>query len=105
LQQSDVGVAVVEQTGMFSPASDVILRADQVPQLGEILALARSATRIVRLGFGVSALYNVVGVGIAAAGVLSPLICAVLMPLSSVSVVLFACGMTRRAARKAGLPL
>lgn len=104
LRQSDVGVAVVEQTGMFSPASDVILRADQVPHLAEILALARSATRVVRLGFGVSAIYNVAGVSIAAAGILSPLICAVLMPLSSLSVVLFACGMTRRAARKAGLP-
>jgi len=94
LRQSDVGVAVTEKAGSFSPASDVILEACQVPQLGEMIAYSRSAVRIVRLGFGISALYNAIGVSIAAAGVLSPIICAVLMPLSSVSVVLFACGMT-----------
>jgi len=103
LQQSDVGVAVVEQVGAFSPASDVILEAAQVPRLSEILALARQAVFIVRVSFGISALYNVAGISIAAAGILSPLICAILMPLSSVSVVLFACGATTWAARRAGL--
>ena len=104
LKQSDVGVAVVERIGAFSPASDVILPGSRVPHLGAILRLARQATRIVRLSFGISALYNAVGISIAAAGILSPLICAVLMPVSSVSVVLFACGMTAWAARRSGLP-
>ena len=99
LKQSDVGVAVVEKAGAFSPASDVILEAASVPRLQEILALARRATRIVRWSFGISAAYNLVGITIAAAGVLSPLVCAVLMPVSSISVVLFACGMTTWAAR------
>jgi Cu+-exporting ATPase len=102
LRQSDVGVAVIEQCGAFSPASDVILEAASVPRLGELLALARRTTRIVRWSFGLSALYNLVGVSIAAAGALSPLVCAVLMPVSSVSVALFACGMTAWAARRAG---
>jgi Cu+-exporting ATPase len=103
LKQSDVGVAVVERVGAFSPASDIILAADLVPRLGRILDFARSSTRIVRVSFGISAAYNAVGISIASAGILSPLICAVLMPLSSVSVVLFACGMTTLAARRAGL--
>jgi Cu+-exporting ATPase len=103
LKQSDVGVAVMEKVGAFSPASDVILDAACVKQLPEILTLARRAARIVRVSFGISAAYNVVGVGIAAAGLLSPLVCAVLMPLSSASVVLFACGVTTWAARRAGL--
>ena len=54
LKQSDVGVAVVEKVGAFSPASDVILAAGQVPRLSRILALARRATQIVRLSFGIS---------------------------------------------------
>ena len=58
LKQSDVGVAVVEKVGAFSPASDVILAAGQVPRLSRILALARRATQIVRLSFGISVLYN-----------------------------------------------
>jgi Cu+-exporting ATPase len=103
LKQSDVGVAVVEQMGAFSPASDVILEAARVPQLAKLLAIARRAAGVVRWSFAISAVYNAVGIGIASAGVLSPLICAVLMPLSSVSVVLFACSATRWAARRTGL--
>lgn len=103
LKQSDVGVAVVEQTGSFSPASDIIMPAAELGRLEAMLGLASSAVKIVRLSFGISALYNAVGISIGAAGILSPVICAVLMPLSSVSVVLFACGATRRSAAKAGL--
>ena len=103
LKQSDVGVAVIEKVGAFSPASDVILAASQVRRLSRILDMARRTTQIVRLSFGISFLYNILGISIAAAGILSPVICAILMPLSSVSVVLFACGATRMAAQRAGL--
>ena len=100
LKQSDVGVAVVEKVGAFSPASDVILEASRVTDLEKILKLARASTRIVRLSFAISAAYNLIGVSFAASGILSPLICAVLMPVSSASVVLFACGATTWAARR-----
>jgi Cu+-exporting ATPase len=103
LKQSDVGVAVVEKVGAFSPASDVILEAGRIPQLFQILRFARASTRIVRWSFGISAVYNLVGISIAAAGLLSPLVCAVLMPLSSVTVVVFACGLTGGTARRMGL--
>jgi Cu+-exporting ATPase len=102
-QQSDVGVAVVEQIGTFSPASDVILDAMQVPALADLLRFARRSVWVVRGSLGLSALYNVVGLSIAAAGLLSPLICAILMPLSSVSVVLFASAVTSFAFRDFGL--
>jgi P-type Cu+ transporter len=100
LRQSDVGVAVTEDVGAFSPASDVIMEARQVTKLGRLLATAKRSTRIVRAGLAVSALYNVVGVSIAAAGLMSPVLCAVLMPLSSVTVVLFACGAATWAVRR-----
>lgn len=95
LKQSDVGIAVVEKVGAFSPASDVILPAARVPRLLGLLRAARRSVAVVRWSLAISAVYNVAGVSIAAAGVLSPLICAVLMPLSSISVVLFACGAAR----------
>jgi len=100
LQQAEVGVAVVEKVGCFSPASDVILEAARLPQLAGVLAFSRRAARVVRAGFVVSGLYNIVGISIAAAGLLSPLVCAVLMPLSSATVVLFAMGATRWVARR-----
>jgi P-type Cu+ transporter len=103
LKQSDVGVAVIENTAAFSPSSDVILDAAQVGSLQRIIALAQQSVRIVRWNFGLSAAYNVVGVTIAAAGILSPVICAILMPVSSASVVFMACALTTRAARKVGI--
>ena len=94
LKQADVGVAVVEHIGSFSPASDVILDAAQLPQLPRVLQFSRQAARVVRAGFLISALYNLVGVGIAAAGLLAPIVCAILMPISSVTVVVFVCTST-----------
>jgi Cu+-exporting ATPase len=102
LRQSEVGVAVVEEVGAFSPASDAILAGERVAQLGAVLGYACAARRIVRLSFALSAIYNAIGVAVAAAGVFSPLISAILMPLSSASVVLFASGAAHRAGRRAG---
>ncbi|MDB6024659.1 MAG: Cation transport ATPase [Verrucomicrobiales bacterium] len=93
-KQSAVGVAVVENISAFSPASDVIMSASMVPHLHETLRFSKGAVRIVKLSFLVSSLYNVIGLSIAASGKLSPIICAILMPLSSITVVAFACGMT-----------
>jgi Cu+-exporting ATPase len=100
LKQSDAGVAVVENVNAFSPASDVILSAALVPRLADVLGFARASVRVVRLSFLVSTAYNVAGISIAARGLLSPLACAILMPLSSVTVVTFACGLTSWLARR-----
>ena len=100
LKQAEVGVAVVERVGIFSPASDVILDAAELPRLARVLAFARGTARVVRAGFIISALYNLAGVSIAAAGLLSPIVCAILMPLSSATVVIFACGATAWLGRK-----
>jgi Cu+-exporting ATPase len=100
LRQSDVGIAVVEHIHAFSPASDVIVPARSLPLLPEVLQFSRAAVKIVRLSFLLSSLYNVVGIAIAATGLLSPVVCAVLMPLSSASVVIFAAGSTSLVGRR-----
>ncbi len=100
LKQSDVGVAVVENISAFSPASDVIMSAGMVAQLDAVLRFSKRSARIVRLSFLLSSLYNVIGVSIAASGMLAPIVCAILMPVSSISVVAFACGATAWAARR-----
>ncbi len=94
LKQADVGVAVVESVSAFSPASDIIASASMVPRLPEILAFAKQSVATVRAAFLISTLYNIIGVSIAATGNLSPVVCAILMPVSSITVVAFACGMT-----------
>jgi len=94
LKQSNVGVAVVESISAFSPASDIIMSSAMIPRLDDLMSFSRRAVRIVRLSFLLSSLYNVVGIGIAASGLLAPVVCAILMPLSSVTVVAFACAAT-----------
>jgi Cu+-exporting ATPase len=103
LKQSDVGVAVVETIGAFSPASGIIMRADMAPQLHTILRFSKGVTRIVKLSFGISSVYNIGGIAIAASAKLAPIVCAILMPLSSISVVAFACLATSLYARQIGL--
>jgi len=94
LKQSDVGMAVVENISAFSPASDVIIAAGMVTRTADVIRYAKQSVRIVRTAFWISAVYNAAGVAIAASGKLSPIVCAILMPLSSVTVVAFACGAT-----------
>ncbi|RME93880.1 MAG: heavy metal translocating P-type ATPase [Verrucomicrobia bacterium] len=104
LRASDVGVAVTAGPGEFSPASDVILEGGRLDRLPAAWRLARSTTRLVRASIGVSLVYNAVGISLAAQGLLAPWICAVLMPLSSVSVIALAVGGVRWAAARLGLP-
>lgn len=89
LARSDVGITVTETSAALTPASDAILDADAIAQLPHFLRMARRARRIVFASLGISLCYNVVGVSLAVAGHMSPLIAAILMPLSSVSVVGF----------------
>jgi Cu+-exporting ATPase len=103
LRQSDVGVAVVEKVGAFSPASDVILEASLVPRLPALLRFSRLCVGVVYASFALSVIYNTVGITLAVRGLFSPLVSAILMPVSSVTVVAFACGATTWAARRAGL--
>jgi len=103
LRQADVGVAVTEDVASFSPASDVIIHSGEVARLGAVLDFSRRVVRVVRITFLVSTAYNLVGLAIAASGRLSPIVCAVLMPLSSVSVVVVACALTEWVARRAGV--
>lgn len=104
LKQSDVGVAVVENVSAFSPASDVIIAAEMVTRLADVCRYAKQSVRVVRAAFVISAAYNLVGVAIAASGKLSPVVCAILMPVSSVTVVAFACGAATWLGRKVGAP-
>ncbi|QQS36840.1 MAG: heavy metal translocating P-type ATPase metal-binding domain-containing protein [Ignavibacteriales bacterium] len=103
LTQSNVGIAVTENISNFTPACDAILDAAKVSKLGNFLEYMRSGIKIIYLNFGISILYNLVGLSFAIQGNLSPLIAAILMPLSSISVVAVATFSTNLIARRRGL--
>lgn len=103
LKQAHVGIAISEDTGSFSPACDMIMDAQQLRHLPQVLQLAKQSKRIVRNSFLLSLVYNAIGLGWAVSGNLSPVFAAILMPVSSMSVVGFAVWCTALAVHRAGL--
>ncbi len=102
LRQADVGIAVTERASTFSPASDVILEADRLKQLPDLLRFSRAMLRVVYASFVISLCYNATGLTFAATGRLSPLVSAILMPLSSFTIISFALLGARWAAARTG---
>jgi len=89
LRQSNVGLAVTDEVNNFSPACDVILSADNFSRLNSYLKFSKAAVRVVIASIIISFLYNGIGIYYALTGSLSPVVAAILMPVSSVSVILF----------------
>ena len=95
MAQSDIGIAIAEDTNIFTPASDAILKADSFSKLPQFFGLASLGKRIIYACFAISLLYNLVGLGFAVTGHLEPVVAAILMPLSSISIVIFTTITTR----------
>ncbi len=89
LKQSDVGIAVSDDTSVFTPACDGILQGDKIGSLDQFLDLAKTSSFILKSGFALSFMYNAITLSFAVSGNLTPLIAAILMPISSISVVLY----------------
>lgn len=99
LKQSNAGIAVTESTNNFTPASDGILEADRLYKLSAYLRLAKANKQIVVGIFILSILYNVIGLSFAIQGTLSPLIAAILMPSSSITIILVSFGASTLSAK------
>ncbi|MFK7834409.1 MAG: heavy metal translocating P-type ATPase metal-binding domain-containing protein [Winogradskyella sp.] len=89
LAQSDVGIAISENVNVFSPACDAILDASKFKQLYQFIRASKSAIKIIKWSFVLSFIYNVIGLYFAVTGQLEPVVAAILMPLSSISIVVF----------------
>lgn len=89
LAQANVGIAVSENVNVFSPACDGILDAAVLGKLNEYLILSRKAMLTIKISFALSLLYNVVGLSFALTGNLLPLVAAIIMPLSTVTIISF----------------
>lgn len=100
LKQSNIGIAIADNNNSFTPSSDVIMNAEKLTQLDDFLHLSKDAMTIVKITFVISLLYNTIGLSFAIMGKLSPLVAAILMPISSISVVAFTSVATWLRARK-----
>ena len=87
LKKANVGIAVTDQSHLFTPASDAIIEGAMVPRLAQLIQYAKKGKLVIILLFILSILYNVVGMYFATRAALSPMIAAILMPISSISIV------------------
>ncbi len=90
LMESDVGLTIADDIYSFSPACDGIIEASKFNCLPNFIKFTHTSMIIVIISFVISFLYNIIGIYFAVQGHLSPLLAAILMPISSVSVVAFA---------------
>lgn len=89
LNESDVGISIADNIYHFSPACDAILEANKFKTLVQFIKFSKRSMQIVKISFIISFLYNIIGLSFAVQGFLTPVLSAILMPISSVTVVAF----------------
>ena len=102
LIKSDVGISISEDINNFSPACDGILDAKSFNYLKDFIRFSYTSKKIIIISFIISFLYNIVGIGFAVQGTLSPIVSAILMPISSISIVVFTTVSTNLIAKNKG---
>ena len=100
LAQSNVGISISENVNVFSPACDAILDASEFQKLNYFLKLSKNSITTIKMSFALSLLYNVVGLSFAITGNLLPLVAAIIMPLSTITIVSFVTVMSSYYANK-----
>ncbi|HVS94236.1 MAG TPA: heavy metal translocating P-type ATPase metal-binding domain-containing protein [Mucilaginibacter sp.] len=100
LKQSDLGIAITDDVNNFSPGSDAILDGRSLNKLPAFFKFSRDAVRVIYLSFLISLTYNMLGLSYAVSGRLSPLVAAILMPLSTVTIISFTSIAIRLAAKR-----
>jgi Cu+-exporting ATPase len=100
LAQSNVGISISENVNVFSPACDAILDASVFQDLHPFLKLSKKAITTIKMSFSLSLIYNIVGLSFAVTGNLSPLVAAIIMPLSTITIVSFVTVMSNYFAKR-----
>ena len=100
LRKADLGIAVSDDINNFSPGCDAILDGDSFSKMPDFFAFSKDAVKVIHMSFGISLLYNVVGLSFAVQGMMSPLFAAILMPISTVTIISFTSLMTRWYAKR-----
>ena len=105
LQQSNVGITLADDINNFTPSCDAILDAKRFANLPALMRLGKLSNRIINFSFVVSIIYNIVGLSFAMQGLLKPMNAAILMPCSTLSIVIISTGVTSLVAKRLGLSL
>ncbi len=99
LMQSYTGIAVTDNVNNFTPACDGILDASRFYKIPAFLKFSKSSMKIIFASYIISFLYNIAGTWWAVQGNLSPVFAAIIMPLSTITIILFTTVSSNIAAR------
>ena len=87
MSAADVAIAVTDDTATLVPACDAIVRADMLRELPALLRYARQMRALIVASLTISVTYNIAGIALAGMGRLTPIVAAILMPTSSITVI------------------
>jgi Cu+-exporting ATPase len=104
LNQSNIGVVIADRHNNFSPACDIIVHAEMINNLAYLISFGHKLKNILIGAFGLAIIYNSVGLFFAVQGLLSPVVAAILMPISSISVILYGVLLSSMAAKQLFTP-
>lgn len=88
MREAHVAVAVADRETAFFPACDVFVTSGSLKRFPDFLKLIRKSRWVLLVSFAFSLVYNVIGLYYAVTAQLSPLVAAILMPSSSVTMLL-----------------
>lgn len=94
LAKAHVGIAVSEDVFRFTPSSDAIIEASKLNRLDNLLKTSAFSKTMIAVCMVFSLSYNLIGLSFAISGNLSPIVAAILMPISSITVVFLSTFMT-----------
>ena len=87
LSAADVGFAISSGSDIAIEAADVTLMHNSLMSVADAISLSRATLRKIRQNLFFAFIYNVLGIPLAALGLLNPVIAGAAMAMSSVSVV------------------
>lgn len=88
LASAGVGIAINDRLNLNSRIASVVLRGDQLSRIPELLQASRRVMNLIYRNIGFSLAYNVAAVALAMAGYIHPVIAALFMPVSSITILL-----------------
>ncbi|QDW24667.1 HAD-IC family P-type ATPase [Pedobacter sp. KBS0701] len=95
LKQSNFGIALTDNINNFTPGCDAILKGGALNLLPYFIQLSKDGLKVIKISFAIAIAYNCIGIYYAVQGTLYPLVAAVLMPISTVTIILFTTLATR----------
>jgi P-type Cu2+ transporter len=87
LVRADVGIAVGSGTDVSIASADIVLMTSELARVRDAGRLARRTLQVIRQNIALSIAYNLVMVPLAMAALVTPLLAAIAMPLSSLAVI------------------